>query len=180
MIFARFMAIVFLVIALAILVVSNPLPALNLMFLGGRTVAISLGLLCLGALGSGLAAALTIRTLLLSYVASRVKTLKAKNKDLPSPEFAYQPPLEEAPAYEEEYPRDRLDNYADSADARSERNRPRPNLTDEREPIDNVVRDANYRVISPPKNTPPTPKPQVDSTLKPDSEDWGFDFDEEE
>jgi hypothetical protein len=176
MIFARFMAIVFLVIAIIILVVSNPLPALNLVFLGGRTVAIPVGLLCLGALGSGLAAALTIRTLLLSYVASRVKTLKAKNKakDLPSPEFAYQPPLDEAPEDQEEYPRDRLENYAD---------RPRPNLAAEREPVDaepNVVRDANYRVISPPKNTPATPKPQVDSTLKADSEDWGFDFDEEE
>jgi hypothetical protein len=176
MIFARFMAIVFLVIAIIILVVSNPLPVLNLTFLGGRTVAIPLGLLGLGALGSGFAAALTIRTLLWSYVASRVKTLKAKKKfqEQPNPEFVYEPPLDAAPEYQSEYPRDRLDNYAD---------RPRPNTAAAREPVDaepNVVRDVNYRVISPPKNTPPAPKPQVDSTLKPDSEDWGFDFDEEE
>jgi hypothetical protein len=167
MIFVRFTAIASLVIALAILVVSNPTPTLSLLFLGGRTVPISVGLLCLAALGSGLLGALTLRSLLWSYVASGAKTIRSQTKTVEQPEFSDQSPMAAAPEYPEEYHRDRLDNY----------DRPQPNL--ESVPND-VVRDANYRVIRPPQNTPPaSEKPRVESTLKPDSEDWGFDFDED-
>jgi hypothetical protein len=41
-----------------------------------------------------------------------------------------------------------------------------------------TVHDANYRVIRAPKS-PANLQPQVNSKLKPDEEDWGFDFEED-
>jgi uncharacterized integral membrane protein len=172
----RIMAIVFLIIALAILAVSNPLPMLNLAFLGRQTVPIPLGLLGLAALGSGLTAGLGLRVALWSYVASRSQKSEKKlnrRQDQVKPEFSYQPPLAaEETALDE--PPDRFDNYSRPA--------PRPVANAEPEPDKNIVHDANYRVIKPPQNTPSNPaaRPQVDSTLKPDNQDWGFDFDDEE
>jgi uncharacterized integral membrane protein len=174
MIFVRFMAIVLLIIACAILAVSNPLPSMHLAFLGGQTVPIPLGLLGLAALASGLAAGLGLRGALWSYAASRSKKSDKKRRiDQPEPEFAYQPPQQlEEETSQDQQPPDRFDNYS----------RPATRPTAEPEPNKNIVHDANYRVINPPQNTPnnPAARPQVDSTLKPDNQDWGFDFDDEE
>jgi hypothetical protein len=178
MIFApliRVMAIIFVIIACAILAVSNPLPTIRLEFLGRQTVLIPLGLLGLAALGSGLAAGLGLRTALWSYEASRSskKSDKKRRIDQPEPEFAYQPPQQlEEETSQDQQPPDRFDNYS----------RPATRPTAEPEPNKNIVHDANYRVINPPQNTPnnPAARPQVDSTLKPDNQDWGFDFDDEE
>jgi hypothetical protein len=179
MIFApliRVMAIIFVIIACAILAVSNPLPTIRLEFLGRQTVLIPLGLLGLAALGSGLAAGLGLRTALWSYAASRSakKSDKKRRIDHPEPEFAYQPPQQLAEENIQDQPPDRFDNYSRPAS--------RPAAKAEPEPHKNIVHDANYRVINPPQNTPnkPEARPQVDSTLKPDNQDWGFDFDDEE
>jgi hypothetical protein len=192
----RFMATIFLVIALAIFTASNPLPTMRLVFLGWQTIPISMGLLGLAAVGSGLAAGIGVRVVLWSYVASRARSItekakiarKLENQDieeqLEPPNYNYQPPQQFD--QEDENPdsspsssiasgaseafdrlRNRFDNYS------------RPQ--DKPAPEPNVVRDANYRVINPPQNTPqPVIRPQVESTLKPDNQDWGFDFDDEE
>jgi hypothetical protein len=187
MILVRLMAIVFLVIALAIFAASNPLPSMRLVFLGWQTVPISLGLLGLTAVGSGLFAGLGLRVALWGYVASRARSIakkakiarKLENQDLEDPLEQLEPPDyndRPAPQFDQEDRkpdspidkiRDRFDNYS----------RPKENP----EPEPNVVRDANYRVITPPQDAPkPAARPQVESTLKPDNQDWGFDFDDEE
>jgi hypothetical protein len=186
----RFMAIVFLVIALAILAASNPLPAMRLVFLGWQTAPISLGIWGLAAVGSGLAAGLSLRVALWSYLASRMRSIAKKTKiarkledqdideqleQLEPPDYNYRPAQQfakeaEKPDSPPDSPidklRDRFDNYS------------RPKEKPEPEP--NVVRDANYRVITPPQDSPKAARPQVESTLKPDNQDWGFDFDDEE
>jgi uncharacterized integral membrane protein len=189
------MAIVFLVIALAILAASNPVPATRLVFWGWQTVPIPLGILGLAAMGSGLVAGIGLRGMLWSYVASRSRSIARKAKiaqksdnldldepreQLEPPDFNYQPSQQFAKSAEKadtsitsganeviDKLRDRFDNYS----------RPK----DKPEPETGVVRDANYRVItSPPDSLKPAARPQVESTLKPDNQDWGFDFDDEE
>ncbi len=182
----RLMAVIFLAIALVFTAFSNPLPALRLVFLGWQTVPIPLGFLGLAAVGSGLFAGLALRVALWSYVASRTRSIakkakiakKLENQDLEEqleqlepPEYNYQPSQQFAKEEKPDSPidkiRDRFDNYS------------RPKEKPEPEP--NVVRDANYRVITPPQDSPkPAARPQVESTLKPDNQDWGFDFDDEE
>jgi hypothetical protein len=181
----RLMAVIFLAIALVFTAFSNPVPALRLVFLGWQTVPISLGFLGLAAVGSGLFAGLGLRVALWSYVASRTRSIakkakiasKLENQDReeqleqleppdynnrPSQQFAQE---EEKPSSPVDKLRDRFDNYA----------RPKE------KPEQNVVRDANYRVIAPPQDAPkPAARPQVESTLKPDNQDWGFDFDDED
>jgi hypothetical protein len=187
----RLMAVIFLAIALVFMAFSNPVPAFRLVFLGWQTVPIPLGFLGLAAVGSGLVAGLGLRVALWGYVASRVRSIakkakiarKLENQDLEEQLEQLEPPdYRDRPSQqfdrEEQKPdsppsspidklRDRFDNYS------------RPKEKPEPEP--NVVRDANYRVITPPQDTPkPTARPQVESTLKPDNQDWGFDFDDEE
>jgi hypothetical protein len=183
----RLMAIIFLAIALVFTAFSNPLPALRLVFLGWQTAPIPLGFLGLAAVGSGLFAGLGLRIALWSYVASRTRSIakkakiasKLQNQDreepleqLEPPDYNYRPSQqfaeeEEKPSSPVDKLRERFDNYA------------RPKEKPEPEP--NVVRDANYRVITPPQDTPkPAARPQVESTLKPDNQDWGFDFDDED
>jgi hypothetical protein len=182
----RLMAIILLAIALVFTAFSNPLPALRLVFLGWQTVPIPLGFLGLAAVGSGLFAGLALRVALWSYVASRTRSIakkakiakKLENQDLEEqleqlepPEYNYQPSQQFAKEEKPDSPidkiRDRFDNYS------------RPKEKPEPEP--NVVRDANYRVITPPQDSPkPAARPQVESTLRPDNQDWGFDFDDEE
>jgi uncharacterized integral membrane protein len=174
----RLMAIVFLMIALAILAASNPVPSLHLVFLGRQTVEIPLGILGLGAMGTGLLAGLGLRVALWSYAASRGKKTDRKSdrlKNRPEPEFFDQPLAPEFRA--DESPTDAAENRFDNYSRPS----PRPTTKGEPEPgkDNNVVRDANYRVISSPQ-PPPEVRPQVESTLKPDNQDWGFDFDDEE
>ncbi len=186
----RLMAVILLAIALVFMAFSNPVPLFRLVFLGWQTVPISLGFLGLAAVASGLFAGLSLRVALWSYVASRARSTtkkakaarKLKNQDLDDqldelepPSYNYQPSQQFAE--EEDNPdalpsspiaklRDRFDNYS------------RPKEKPEPEP--NIVRDANYRVITPPQDAPKPARPQVESTLKPDNQDWGFDFDDEE
>ncbi len=182
----RLMAIIFLAIALAFTAFSNPVPTVRLVFLGWQTVPIPLGFLGLAAVSSGLFAAIGLRVALWGYVASRTRSIakkvkiarKIENQDieeqleqLEPPEHNYQPPQydpeDRKPASPMDKLRDRFDNYS------------RPPEKPEPEP--NLVRDANYRVITPPQDAPkPAARPQVESTLKPDNQDWGFDFDDEE
>ena len=183
----RLMAVIFLAIALIFMAFSNPVPAVRLVFLGWQTVPIPLGFLGLAAVGSGLLAGLSLRVALWSYVTSRTRSLSKKAKiakkledqdlvepleQLEPPDYNYQSPQQfdkedQKPDSPIDKIRDRFDNYS------------RPREQPIAEPA--VVRDANYRVISPPPNTPkPEVSPQVKSTLKPDNQDWGFDFDDEE
>jgi hypothetical protein len=192
----RLMAIIFLAIALVFMAFSNPVPALRLVFLGWQTVPIPLGFLGLAAVSSGLFAGLGLRVALWSYVASRTRSItkkvkiakKLENQDLDEqperlepPGYNYQPQQFDKEDRKPDLPpsspitsgaseainklRDRFDNYS----------RPKE------QPEPGVVRDANYRVITPPQDSPkPSTRPQVESTLKPDNQDWGFDFDDEE
>ncbi len=187
----RLMAVIFLAIALVLTAFSNPLPALRLVFLGWQTVPISLGFLGLAAVGSGFVAGLGVRVALWSYVASRARSIAKKAKvarklenldleeqleQLEPPDYNYRPSQQFAKEDDQEKSdspspidklRDRFDNYS----------RPKENP----EPEPNMVRDANYRVITPPQDAPkPAARPQVESTLKPDNQDWGFDFDDED
>jgi hypothetical protein len=183
----RLMAVIFLAIALVFMAFSNPVPALRLVFLGWQTVPIPLGFLGLAAVGSGLFAGLSLRVALWSYVASRARSLAKKAKiarklenqemdepleQLEPPDYNYRPSQQfdkedRKPDSPVDKIRDRFDNYS------------RPKEKSEPEP--NVVRDANYRVITPPQDAPKSAAhPQVKSTLKPDNQDWGFDFDDEE
>ncbi len=185
----RLMAVIFLAIALVCMAFSNTVPVLRLVFLGWQTVPISLGFLGLAAVGSGLAAGIGLRIALWGYVASRTHSIakkakiarKLENQDieeqleqLEPPDYNYRPSQQFDKEDDEEKPnspidklRDRFDNYS----------RPR----EKPEPEPNIVRDANYRVITPPQDAPkPAARPQVESTLKPDNQDWGFDFDDEE
>jgi hypothetical protein len=183
----RLMAIILLAIALVFTAFSNPVLAFRLVFLGWQTVPIPLGFLGLAAAGSGLVAGLGLRLALWGYVASRARSIakkakiarKLENQDLEEqleqlepPDYNYQPSQQfdredRKPDSPIDKIRDRLDNYS------------RPKEKPEPEP--NVVRDANYRVITPPQDAPkPVARPQVESTLKPDNQDWGFDFDDEE
>ena len=182
----RLMAIILLAITLVLTVFSNPVPTLRLVFLGWQTVPMPLGFLGLAAIGSGLAAGLSLRAALWGYVASRMRSIakkakiarKLENQDLDeqleqleSPDYHYQ----SSPQFtEEEKPRSPIDKLHDRFD-----NYARPSAKPEPDP--SVVRDVNYRVITPPQNAPkPADRPQVESTLKPDNQDWGFDFDDEE
>jgi uncharacterized integral membrane protein len=187
----RLMAIIFLAIALIFLAFSNATPAFRLVFLGWQTIPIPLGFLGLAAVGGGLLAGLSLRVLLWSYVVSRVRSLAKKEKivrklenidieeqleQLKTPADYSQPsqqfePEDRKPNSPIDKIRNRLDNYS----------RPRDQASDQSGTDPAVVRDANYRVIQPPQNTPkPEVRPQVESTLKPDNQDWGFDFDDEE
>jgi hypothetical protein len=187
----RLMAVIFLAIALILMAFSNPVPTLRLVFMGWQTVPIPLGFLGLAAVGSGLVAGLGLRVALWGYVASRARSIakkakiarKLEDQDLNEPLEQLEPPdyynqpsqqfakedskPETPPSSPIDKLRDRFDNYS------------RPKEKPEPEP--NVVRDANYRVITPPQDTPkPAARPQVESTLKPDNQDWGFDFDDED
>jgi hypothetical protein len=176
----RLMAVIFLAIALVFTAFSNPVPALRLVFLGWQTVPIPLGFLGLAAVGSGLFAGLGLRVALWSYVASRARSLakkakiarKLENQDLEEPLEQLEPPdynYQPSQQFDKEdrKPDSPIDNYS------------RPKEKPEPEPT--IVRDANYRVITPPQDSPkPVARPQVESTLKPDNQDWGFDFDDEE
>jgi hypothetical protein len=154
----RFMSMAVAAIALAVLVVSNLNTTYPLVFLTFRTIPIPLGWLALGAFGLGVIASLLLR-LLRTGARSPIKPKKSDFSAATDPVLErprpYQVPSE--PEYEPE------PEFYPPVDEPRE-NRPRSS-----------VYEANYRVIKPPPNAP---QPKADSNLKPDSEDWGFDFDE--
>lgn len=174
----RFMSITVVSIAIAVAVVSNLTDALRLEFGTARTVPIPLGLLALGAGSTGILSSVFLR---LIATGSR-RSPKAERRPA-QPEFADEPsganqeafravdPPWREPAEPEEYPlpRERSDrsNKAIGGAFQAGNSGHAP------------VYDANYRVINAPKN-PATPKPQVNSNLQSDEEDWGFDFEEDD
>jgi uncharacterized integral membrane protein len=151
----RFMSMAVAAIALAVLVVSNLNTTYPLVFLTFRTIPIPLGWLALGAFSIGVIASLLLRLLRTGARSPKVKPEKSDFSVATDPVLE-RPRTQRVPAepeYEPEF-------YADEP----RETRPRPS-----------VYEANYRVIKPPPNAP---QPKADSNLKPDSEDWGFDFDE--
>jgi hypothetical protein len=155
----RFMSIVVVAIAIAILVVSNLNTAYPLVFLTARTIPIPLGWLASGALMSGVLASLLLR--FLGTGRQTIPASKNRSKAVADPpsNIADQPNFERSPQPE----RPAIDDEPEFEVAPSQ---PRPS-----------VYEANYRVIRPPQNTP---QPKVDSNLRPDNEDWGFDFEEDD
>lgn len=172
--FLQLMAIALALIVVLTIFFSNLAPALPLVFLGRSTVPIPIGLLFLGALSAGLITSLVVRLLMFWQ-----RSAKSKKRPEEPVEFSYRP---------EPPPPD------DWTTARPEQNiapdRPRHDLPErfrapeqftppkyDRPPVSDYVYDADYRVISQPD---PNSAPVVGSRLSPDSEDWGFDFDEED
>ena len=156
----RFMSIAVVAIAIAVVVVSNLTDAFQLVFWTARTVSIPLGLLALGAGSIGILASVLLRLL-----ASRPRREPKADRRAAQPEFESEP--------EEPFrPVDRPLREPEPAEPEEYRS---PVVSKDKA----LVYDANYRVISAPKN-PVTPKPQVNSKLKSDAEDWGFDFEEDD
>lgn len=185
----RLMAIIFLAIALVFMAFSNPVPALRLVFLGWQTVPIPLGFLGLAAVSSGLFAGLGLRVALWGYVASRTRSIakkakiarKLENQDLEEPVEPLEPPDYNYRPSQQSDKEDRKTDLPPSSPINKLRDRFDNYSRPKDQPEPGVVRDANYRVITPPQDAPkPAARPQVESTLKPDNQDWGFDFDDEE
>ena len=157
----RLITIASLAIVLLIIFFSNLTPALPLVFLGKSTVPISLGIVFLGAIGAGIITSLVLRLLMF---------WQRPKRSVEPAEFSYEPPI---------------DQDWESARRQPDKAAPprRPNRSDspatefDYAPPDSVY-DANYRVINQP--TPREIKPEVGSKLRSDSEDWGFDFEDED
>jgi hypothetical protein len=164
----RFIAIACLAIVGLILFFSNLTPTLPLVFLGRSTVPIAVGTMVLGAIGSGLVISLILRLLMFGQRPRRQTRPAATD-------FSYEP----APNRETRREFDR-DYQPEIIDEEPARRRPQqavePDL-DSNPPRDGVY-DANYRVINQP--SPRTMPPEVGSNLRSDSEDWGFDFEDED
>jgi hypothetical protein len=166
------MSIAVVTIAIAVAVVSNLTDTFRLVFWNARTVPVHLGLLALGAGSTGILAGVVLRLLAIGPRRAPQKERRAAQPEFEEEPFRpvdrpFRDPVQD-PEEPEEYraPRDSHRSIQDDHDAVEHQKRA-------------TVYDANYRVINAPKN-PATPQPQVNSNLKPDGEDWGFDFEEDE
>lgn len=163
-------------IAIAVVVVSNLISLFPLVFLTARTVPLPLGLLALTALSSGMLASILLRLL----ATGRATTKRDKRAERRAQQDNFEAEQirggQEAPFRSVERPVDRplheleLEEDEDLGPPIDRRSSAQGSRT---------VHDANYRVIRAPQ-PPASPQPQVNSRLKPDEEDWGFDFDEED
>ncbi len=169
------MSIAVVTIAIAVAVVSNLTDTFRLVFWNARTVPIHLGFLALGAGSTGILASILLRLL-----ASGPRRGPKDKRRTAQPEFEEEPfrPVDRpfrAPEEPEEYedPRDSDRSIEADREASQYENR------EASQRANAPVYDANYRVINVPKS-PATPQPQVNSKLRPDGEDWGFDFEEDE
>lgn len=159
-------------IAIAVLVVSNLTSLFPIVFLTARTVPIPLGLLALAALSSGMLASVFLRLLATGRRQNR-QDKKAERRAKQS-NFEAEPQEQEFSfrTAEADYPRREPELVEDENLG--------PPVVDRAYSRENsTVHDANYRVIRAPKS-PANPQPQVNSKLKPDEEDWGFDFEEDD
>ncbi len=165
----RLITIASLAIVLLIIFFSNLTPALPLVFLGKSTVPTSLGILVLGAIGAGITTSLVLR-LLMFWQRPRPK------RSVEPAEFSYEPPIDQ----DWESARRQADNAEPPRrpNKRSVAPDPSPAAEFNYVPPNDSVYDANYRVINQP--TPRDVKPEVGSKLPSDSEDWGFDFEDED
>ncbi len=162
-------AIVCLAIAALILFFSNLTPTLPLVFLGRSTVPIAIGSMVLGAIGSGLVISLILRLLMFGQRPRRQRPTAA--------EFSYEP----APGSATDRESSRETGREFEPEIRDEeppRRRPQRSMDPDSEPPG--VYDANYRVINQPTKQPSPMHPEVGSKLRSDSEDWGFDFEDED
>jgi hypothetical protein len=168
----RLIAIASLAIVLLIIFFSNLTPAIPLVFLGKSTVPISLGTLVLGAIGIGITTSLVLRLLMFWQRPPQRRPNAAA-------EFSYEP---EPDRYESSSRQQQDPEYDDEPPQRPANRRPAVPASSQPEfkyePPNDSVYDANYRVINPP--TPRDIKPEVGSKLPSDSEDWGFDFEDED
>ncbi len=159
-------------LAIVVLIIfSNLTPALPLVFLGKSTVPISLGILVLGAIGAGITTSLVLRLLMFWQQPQQRRPSTAA-------EFSYEP---EPDRYESSSRQQRDPEY-DEPPQRPANRRPAVPASPQPEfkyvPPNDSVYDANYRVIKqPPASNIP---PEVGSKLRSDSEDWGFDFEDED
>jgi cell division protein FtsN len=168
----RLITIASLAIVLLIIFFSNLTPAIPLVFLGKSTVPISLGTLVLGAIGIGLATSLVLRLLIFWQ-------RPPQRRPKPAAEFSYEPAPDQ---YESSSRQQQEPEYDDEPPQRSANRRPAVPASSQPEfkyePPNDSVYDANYRVINQP--TPRDIKPEVGSKLPSDSDDWGFDFEDED
>jgi hypothetical protein len=155
----RFMSIAVVAIAIAVAVVSNLTSLFPVVFLTARTIPMPLGLLALAALSTGISASVFLRLL----VTGGPKTQRDKKAERRAAQNNFPAePMEQEPPFRN-----------------VDRPLREPELEDTGPSADSTIHDANYRVIRAPQ-APPNSKPQVNSKLKPDEQDWGFDFDEED
>jgi hypothetical protein len=174
--FLRFMTIACLAVAFLITFASNLTPIIPLVFLGKSTVPIPLGTLVLGAFSAGLTTSILLRTLM--FWQQPRKQRKATATD-----FSYEP----ATAANDNWDNSRDQPEINDHDEPPPRRRPERSIAPEPVnseqfkyvPPSDSVYDANYRVISQPHNNTTVP-PVVGSKLPSDSEDWGFDFEDED
>ncbi len=173
----RLMTIACLAIFLTIIFFSNLTPELSLVFLGKSTVPISLGTLAIGALGLGIATSLILRILMFGQQPRR------RSATTPA-EFSYEPPTPITDDWEKSRPNRDIVDETPSRQKNKKLAAPVPENPEQFRYIppsvnaSDSVYDANYRVISQPstRNAPP----EVGSKLRSDSEDWGFDFEDED
>jgi hypothetical protein len=164
------MSIAAVAIAIAVLVVSNLTSLFPLVFLTARTVPISLGLLALAALSSGVLASIFLRLL---------ATGKRQTRQDKKAERRAQQNNFEAEPQEQEFPFRPVDRTRREPELVEDENLERPVVDRGYSRENSTVYDANYRVIRAPQS-PANSQPQVNSKLKPDEEDWGFDFEEDD
>jgi hypothetical protein len=173
--FLRFMTIGCLAIAFLITFASNLTPMLPLVFLGRSTVPIPLGLLVLGAFSAGLATSILLRILMFWQRSSKKRTTTPAD-------FSYEPAADN----NNDQDWDNAPDQAEINDRPSRRRRPERSIAPEPVnpeqfkyvPPSDSVYDANYRVISQPQSN--AVSPIVGSKLPSDSDDWGFDFEDED
>jgi hypothetical protein len=169
----RLMTIACLAIALLIIFFSNLTPELSLVFLGNSTVPISLGTLVLGAFGWGFAISLILRILMFGQ--------QPRRRSVTEPaEFSHEPSAPTTDDWEKSRPNRDIIDETPNRKKNKKLAAPEPANPEQFKyvpPTDSVY-DANYRVISQPRtrNAPP----DVGSKLRSDSEDWGFDFEDED
>jgi hypothetical protein len=173
MFLVHLMTIASLVIVLLIIFFSNLTPMLPVVFLGKSTVPIALGALILGALAAGISTSIVLRSLMFWQ--------RPRQRPVVEPaEFSYEPSPPTTSDWETSRPN------RDIVDEPPSRRKPQ-RLAEPEQPNDpqfqyvppsDSVYDANYRVISQPSSH--NPPPVVGSKMRSDSEDWGFDFEDED
>jgi uncharacterized integral membrane protein len=174
----QFMSIAVVSIAIAVAVVSNLTNTVPLVFGNARTVPIPLGLLALSAGSTGILASVFLR-----LIATGSRRAPKAERRTAQPEFDEEPILADPQANANEEPFGSVDRpWREPAERfdRSDRSDDPDRAASQYENRTQApVYDANYRVINAPPH-PTAPQPQVNSKLKSDEEDWGFDFEEDD
>lgn len=169
--FPQLLAIALALIVVLITYISNLVPLVPLVFLGQSTIPISLGLLFWAAVAAGLLTSAIVRLLL-----AWQQPVRRQPPAAPA-QFSYPPTPDPDDDWIADQPEpEPPERFPAAAPFVPDRLPPEPS---DSEPPSDYVYDADYRVISPPP-TSGSGAPVVGSKLSPESEDWGFDFDDEE